>query len=49
MNHNVHTLPIVVVVVVVVAQLQDLNSSSWINICDFLSQATSQGHNLQIS
>jgi hypothetical protein len=39
------TLPIIVVV----AQLQHLNSPSWINICDFPSQAASQGHNLQIS
>jgi hypothetical protein len=47
MNHDVRTL--LIVVVVVVAQLQHFNSPSWINICDFPSQATFQGHNLQIS
>jgi hypothetical protein len=46
MNHDAHTLPIVVVVV---AQLQHLNSPSWINICDFPSQVAFQGHYLQIS
>jgi len=45
MNHNAHTLPIIVVV----AQLQHLDSPSWIDNYDLPLQFTSQDHGTNIS